>query len=82
MPIPRNRRRNFTPKAAPSVSKPSASGFYEKDGSPIESTANCKVGDTLYKHRAGKLVQVSVKSVKPFEIQEHLAGHGSKAAQR
>ena len=80
MPIPRNRRRQIVPKAAPTVSEASPTGFYNKDGTPVASIEKAKVGDVLFKHQGGKLVEVSVKSLKPFEVQGHLPGRGSKAA--
>jgi len=82
MSIPRNRRRQIMPKAAPQVSEPSPTGFYNKDGSPVASIAKAKVGDVLFKHQGDKLVEVSVKSVKPFEVQGHIPGHGIKATHR
>jgi hypothetical protein len=82
MPIPsvRSRRRQPIPKAAPSVTKPSPTGYYAKNGTPHENLDGFKVGDVLYKHRAGKLVAVSVTSVKPFAVQGPLADHGSRAS--
>ena len=82
MPIPRNRRRQINPRATATVTKDSPTGFYNKDGSPVASIAKAKVGDVLFKHQGGKLVEVSVKSVKPFEVQGHIPGHGIKATHR
>ena len=61
-----NRRRTTAPRPPKNIS---STGYYTKQGEPIEVFDNLKVSDVIYKLRAGKLVRCMITTLQPLRVQ-------------